>query len=107
MRALEGRGFHVEEAKDGQEALARLLSSVLPDAIVLRLALPKLSGAELLDVMSRYVRLARIPAILLTGEDQPIAPRYGALVASFSAPYDVDDLVRALETALASARSRA
>lgn len=52
LRALEGEGFTVVEARDGSAAMAELsLSS--PDVVVLDLALPDLPGLDVLGALRR------------------------------------------------------
>ncbi len=60
---LRGAGLHVHAAESAEAALA-LLESVAPDAVVLDLGLPGMSGGELLAELGR--RLRRVPVVVLT-----------------------------------------
>jgi two-component system response regulator MprA len=67
-RALELDGYEVELAADGEEALHRLENGSEPDAVVLDILMPKLSGLE----VCRRLRASgnRIPVLMLTARDQ-------------------------------------
>jgi CheY-like chemotaxis protein len=62
---LRRRGFEVESAEDGLAA-ARALQKTAPDAIVLDLMMPKLSGVEVLKYVRGRSELAKIPVVVLT-----------------------------------------
>jgi len=62
---LEGAGFTVVTAADGQEALMRVRTEH-PDLVVLDLGLPGLDG---LDVTRRLRRESDLPIIMLTARD--------------------------------------
>lgn len=68
-RALlrEGRDLTLHHVLDGQEGLAYLhAADVFPDAILLDLNLPRLSGHEVLLEIKSDKRLCVIPVIVLT-----------------------------------------
>jgi CheY-like chemotaxis protein len=62
---LTQAGYQVICACDGEEAL-RVAKEKLPDAILLDLMLPKLSGAELLRALKTDPNTSRIPAIIVS-----------------------------------------
>lgn len=64
-RFLEGRGFRVEAATDGAEAL-QLLKTVFPDLIVTDLQMPRMDGAELIDALQARPDTAGIPIVILS-----------------------------------------
>lgn len=70
-KRLELAGFEVVVAVDGQEALAKARLSH-PDAIILDLMLPKLSGLEVCAALKEDQRYCRIPVIIFTGKGQEI-----------------------------------
>jgi two-component system, chemotaxis family, chemotaxis protein CheY len=51
-RILEGLDFHVEEAEDGQQALAKCQQS-MPHAILVDAAMPVMDGYEFLKTLRR------------------------------------------------------
>lgn len=71
---LRNHGYTTEEAKDGEEAL-EMLSSSVPDLVLLDLMLPKLSGLDVLSAIRSGSSTKRIPVIVasaLTGENDII-----------------------------------
>lgn len=66
-RFLEERGFTVESATNGQEAL-EALKRVRPDIIVTDMQMPKMSGSELITAVKRDLRLANIPIVIVAGK---------------------------------------
>src|SRR6516165_9714088 len=101
---LADRGFVVEQAASGEEALARLTNFAF-DAIVTDLRMPGVSGATVVDVaLDRY---PDIVAIVVTGfgtvKDAVEVIKRGA--ADFvSKPFQIDELTHALDTALEQRR---
>ncbi|HEY6371813.1 MAG TPA: response regulator [Candidatus Sulfotelmatobacter sp.] len=63
-RFLERRGFAVESATNGAEALD-VLSRVRPDLIVTDLQMPKMSGGELITALKSKAETAGIPIIIV------------------------------------------
>jgi CheY-like chemotaxis protein len=75
--ALAGRGFVVELAASGPEALAALDRSH-PDLVILDIIMPGMSGMEVLDRIKSNPRTADIPVIMLTARtaDQDVIAGY-------------------------------
>lgn len=65
-RSLEERGFAVESATNGVEAL-QILERVTPDLIVTDMQMPKMSGSELITALKSNQRTATIPIIIVAG----------------------------------------
>lgn len=59
-------GFDVDVAEDGEEALARV-DAVVPDVIVMDLAMPKVDGWEATRLFKTNPRTRSIPIVVLTG----------------------------------------
>ena len=68
---LEKQGFEVEEAVDGQEAIARITESP-PDIVLLDWMLPVMSGIEVCRQIRRRPATRDLPVIMVTArtEDQ-------------------------------------
>ncbi len=66
---LKKEGFDINQAFDGEEAIGFLKSSK-PDLIVLDLILPKKSGFEVLENISKDPQLSQIPVIILSNLGQ-------------------------------------
>jgi CheY-like chemotaxis protein len=71
-RFLEERGFNVESATNGVEAL-EMLNSIQPDIIITDLQMPKMDGPHLIDVLKSKPDTAAIPIVILAGKQQPAA----------------------------------
>jgi CheY-like chemotaxis protein len=65
-RFLEERGFTVESATNGLEAL-KILERVHPDLIVTDMQMPKMSGSELITALKQDPKRASIPIIIVAG----------------------------------------
>ena len=65
-RFLEQRGFVVESATNGAEALD-VLSRVHADLIVTDMQMPKMSGGELISALKSRPETAGIPIIIVSG----------------------------------------
>jgi CheY-like chemotaxis protein len=65
-RFLEERGFIVESATNGQEAM-EILNTVLPDIVITDLQMPKMTGPELITRLKAKPQTAQIPVVVLAG----------------------------------------
>jgi len=99
-RFLEDRGFRVESATNGMEAM-EMLCALHPDVIVTDLQMPKMDGHQLINALKAKPQTSEIPIVILAGKNQPEQP------AEFSRRYviykDIDivaQLGRALEALL-------
>ena len=101
-RFLEKRGFEVQSASNGREAL-EVLASLQPDIIITDMQMPHMSGSELISALKAKAETADIPIVILAG-------RHGGLDqnesrANYAIFKDIDieeQLVRALAHAFAS-----
>jgi CheY-like chemotaxis protein len=64
-RFLEERGFVVESAINGSEALEKL-SQVTPDLVVTDMKMPKMSGSELISALKAKPETAHVPIVVIT-----------------------------------------
>ncbi len=67
-KLLEGEGWQVEEAADGEEGLQKL-DLRKPDLILLDLMMPRMDGFEFSLRLSRSDAWCRIPVVVLTAKD--------------------------------------
>jgi CheY-like chemotaxis protein len=67
-RFLEERGFTVECASNGEEALG-VLARVRPDLIVTDMQMPKMSGGELIAALKSKPETSGIPIIIVARHD--------------------------------------
>jgi len=66
-RYFEGRGFLVESATNGMEAV-EMLKHILPNLIVTDLQMPKMTGTELITILKGRPDTKDIPVIVLAGK---------------------------------------
>jgi PleD family two-component response regulator len=82
--ALRERGFDMQEASSGQRAL-ELLSSRVPDVVVLDAMMPGLDGFDTCRALRRMPGCENVPVLMLTGldDDASIARAYDAGATDF------------------------
>jgi CheY-like chemotaxis protein len=94
---LQGEGYHVREAGDGQEALDQLRQGPVPDCILLDLRMPRMDGRQFRSRQSHDPRLASIPVLLISGESRVAEEAAFMGVADYlQKPFQPDALLRAL-----------
>jgi CheY-like chemotaxis protein len=71
-RFLEERGFTVESATNGVEAL-EVLSKVQPDLIFTDMQMPKMSGSELITALKSKPETKNVPIIIVAGRGSGFA----------------------------------
>jgi CheY-like chemotaxis protein len=98
--ALSVRGYEIDTASNGQEALAALASGPLPTAIVVDLHMPVMDGWKLLSALQANPSLSTLPVVVLTAADEPDreAPRPDTILIK---PVSTQTLIDAIETAIA------
>ncbi len=72
-RFLEDRGFRVESATNGMEAM-ELLAGIRPDIIVTDLQMPKMDGHQFISALQAKPQTSEIPVVVLAGKNQPKQP---------------------------------
>lgn len=96
---LEKAGYHVEQAKDGQDALEKLLSGLQLTAVVCDVDMPRLDGYGFLARVKSNPAFKQLPVVMLTSrsgdKERQLALNLGA-TAYFSKPYNKQDLLEAL-----------
>lgn len=96
---LEGEGYAVQEASDGQIALDLLPSLPSPCVVLVDGFMPRLSGLQLLEIVSGEPALAsRHAYVLVTGNSEIAAPLTGAQptvmpVRLLAKPFDIQALL--------------
>jgi CheY-like chemotaxis protein len=101
---LRGRGYDVELAHTGEQALERAAHEPAPDLVLLDYELPGLDGEELLRRMRADPRLARCKLVMATAASIDLA-RLGKVDGLLAKPYRREHLF-ALLRALLEARPR-
>src|SRR5579863_6314610 len=105
-RSLEERGFAVESATNGVEAL-QILERVHPDVIVTDMQMPKMSGGELITALKKNPETAAIPIIIVAGRASGFDEKEKR--ANFAIYKDIDiqsQLEKALDAVMGKSRSQ-
>jgi CheY-like chemotaxis protein len=66
-RFLEERGFTVESATNGVQAL-ELLGAMQPDIIITDMQMPKMNGSQLISALKENPDTTNIPIIIVAGK---------------------------------------
>jgi CheY-like chemotaxis protein len=104
---LEGEGYDVVDAGNGQEALTHLRSRADVAAIVLDLAMPVMDGWRFLAERRQDPALREIPTIIVTGvSDATKRQRELGDLAVFTKPFHFDELFAALRQALETGKQK-
>jgi CheY-like chemotaxis protein len=100
--ALEGAGFQVEVASDGEECLVKALETP-PDLILLDIMMPRLNGIEALRLLRADERTRDVPVIICSAKDfkteRQAAAELGALDYLIK-PFNPAELVRKVSAAV-------
>jgi CheY-like chemotaxis protein len=100
--ALESQGFEIVTAKDGAAGLSAALA-LQPDAILLDIMLPELSGWEVMERLQKDPSAAAIPVIGMSafaeGWVRDKAARLG-FAEFLTKPVRLRQIVRAIEAAI-------
>jgi CheY-like chemotaxis protein len=65
---FEDRGFAVESATNGQEAM-EIMARVRPDIILTDIHMPKVDGSQFIQVLKSNPQTAKIPIVVLTARN--------------------------------------
>jgi chemosensory pili system protein ChpA (sensor histidine kinase/response regulator) len=100
---LEKAGYQVELAKDGQDALEKILSGLQIRAVICDIDMPRLDGYGLLARIKSNPAFKQLPIAMLTSrsghKDRQLAMNLGA-TAYFSKPYNEQELLQNLKQIL-------
>jgi len=105
-RFLEERGYAVESATNGAEAL-QILERVRPSLIVTDMLMPKMSGSELITALKQNPETANIPIIIVAGRASGFDEREKR--ANFAIYKDIDiqgQLEKALDTVMGKSQGQ-
>jgi CheY-like chemotaxis protein len=97
-RFLEERGFTVESASDGQEAL-EIIHRSHPGLVITDMQMPAMGGSEFITALKSNPATATIPIVILTGRSSGFDS--SETRAEFIIFKDID-IQEQLETALAA-----
>jgi CheY-like chemotaxis protein len=95
---IEKAGHQVVEAEHGEAALAHIIPDPLPDIVTTDLAMPVLSGEQLIERLRSAPRTAAIPIIVVSGHPAAARALYasGQVEAFVAKPFDAADLTNCI-----------
>lgn len=100
---LADAGYAVTTAADGADAL-RTISAQRPDVVLLDLVMPGMDGWEFLDCVSRSHALQGVPIGILSASTGAEATLPGTASRLIAKPFDVDELLSAVDELAAPLR---
>jgi CheY-like chemotaxis protein len=93
VRILEFEGFRALGFPNGAEALDYLKKAQEPCLIVLDINMPVMNGPQFRSALLGESRLAKIPVVVVTAFDPPVATVLSA-VRVFRKPVDIDAFIK-------------
>ncbi|MDJ0580780.1 hybrid sensor histidine kinase/response regulator [Crocosphaera sp.] len=100
---LEKVGYQVEQAKDGQDAVDKLVSGLVVDGVICDIEMPRLDGYGVLEELKTKPEFHSLPIAMLTSRSnekhRKLAMNLGA-AAYFSKPYNPQELLQTLHSIL-------
>jgi len=107
--ALEKAGYMVEQAKDGQDAVEKLVGGLHVEAVICDIEMPRLDGYGFLARIKSDPAYERLPIAMLTSRSgekhRQLAMTLGA-AAYFSKPYNERELLRTLRQIITQSQER-
>ena len=110
QRTLQAKGYAVETAADGQEAVEKA-EAIVPDLVLLDAMLPRLHGFEACRRLKANPRTRPVPVIMMTAIyrgwrfAQDVRESYGA-EDYLEKPFRLEDLLRRTESAIDATEAR-
>ncbi len=92
---LEDEGYGVIECSNGREALARLATQK-PDAALIDVMMPVMSGLELVDVLRKDPRFKRLPIVIMSAVEAADIDK-NAYAGFLKKPFKLKRLLQLLE----------
>ncbi len=104
---LEKEGYQVEQAKDGQEAVDKLLAGLVVQGVLCDIEMPRLDGYGVLDILRSDEDFENLPIVMLTSRSsekhRQLALNLGAS-SYFTKPYTEEELLGKLKSLITEAR---
>jgi two-component system, chemotaxis family, sensor histidine kinase and response regulator PixL len=106
---LEKQGYQVEQARDGQEAVEKLLAGLVVQAAICDIEMPRLDGYGVLEALRSNQDFEDLPILMLTSRNsekhRTLAMNLGAS-AYFSKPYTESELLATLRSLIQACQQR-
>ena len=99
-RFLEERGFVVESATNGQDAL-ETLKQIQPDLIITDMQMPKMGGSEFITALKGQPATAKTPIVIVAGRQSAFHKSEKPADFTIFKDIDIEDqLAKALDAVL-------
>lgn len=106
-RYLEERGFVVETATNGQEAL-EALKRLHPDLIITDMQMPKMNGTEFITALKNNTATAGIPIVVVSSKHNESLKKENRADLKIYKDIEIEEqLAKALQTVLGFAKAQA
>jgi len=108
-RLLERHGYLVVTARDGVEAMEKLLE-IVPDVMLVDIEMPRMDGFDLTRNVRADARLAKVPIIMITSRTADKHQNYAKEIGVshfLGKPYQEDDLLKKIAGYLGERRAAA
>lgn len=98
VETLRDRGYEVESASDGEQALQILRAGSRPGLILLDLMMPRMSGSEFRIAQQGDPALSHLPVVLLSADGRMEEKAVSLQVqGAIRKPIDLDELFAVIE----------
>ena len=102
---LEERGYIIDVAYNGLEALKRIVAAV-PDLIIMDIEMPKMRGDEAAEQIRENPLWVLIPIVALTGRNpETLGAKQSLFNAYLVKPFGFDEMVKKVEELIGPADS--
>ncbi len=102
---LEKEGYQVEQARDGQEAVEKLLAGLVVQAAICDMEMPRMDGYGVLEALRSHEDFENLPIVMLTSRSSEkhrrLAMNLGAS-GYFTKPYTESELLGTLKSLIAT-----
>jgi CheY-like chemotaxis protein len=99
VETLRDRGYTVESASDGEQAMQLLRAGARPGLILLDLMMPRMSGSEFRVAQMAEAAFSELPVVLLSAdgrmEEKAVALKVQGAIRK---PIDLDELFSKIES---------
>ena len=100
--SLKDKGFHIDRAANGKEAMDKI-TTMPPDLLILDVMMPKLDGIEVAKLIKAHIGHRYIPIIMLTVKDK-VEDKVQGLEAGaddyVTKPFDLEELYARVKSML-------
>jgi DNA-binding response OmpR family regulator len=103
-RTLEAEDFHVEEAKDGESALALIQARTEPfDLVLTDLSMPGIDGRQVVETLARYCPSVALLGMSADPDGVPHVGPWDTPLRVMLKPFTADDLYHAVRDVITRA----